>query len=197
MCALTLLCGECVAELTLVGEAGGGNRSGGQPLRKQKTKRFCPLCWMHRRWEHRQPQSQILRRASRGSSLLPAHLLSTVISHSSLPPTPPRAPCLHIWFFSWFQFQLLCVVKSDVLPLSDMSCKSTPIESHHFVTVCPVNLIVFVWTSVLWLCSWEPPLAFLMPFSHRPKICSNLWLYRYEYERMVVCLSMSCDRWSV
>lgn len=57
---------------------------------------------------------------------------------------PPRAPCLHIWFFSWFQFQLLCVVKSDVLPLSDMSCKSTPIESHHFVTVCPVNLIVFV-----------------------------------------------------
>lgn len=110
------------------------------------------------------------------------------------PPTPPRAPCLHIRFFSWFQFQLLRVVKSDVLPLSDMSCKSTPIESHHFVTVCPVNRKVFVWTSVLWLCSWEPPLAFLMPFSHRPKICSHLWLYRYEYERMVVCLSVSCDR---
>lgn len=70
------------------------------------------------------------------------------------PPTPPRAPCLRIRFFSWFQ--LLRVIKSDVLPLSDMSCKSTPIESHHFVTVCPVNRIFFVWTSVLWLCSWEP-----------------------------------------
>lgn len=76
-----------------------------------------------------------------------------------------------------------------------MPCKSTPIESFCSSLRCESNsfcLNLSVMNLLL-----DPPLAFLMPFSHRPKICSYLWLCRYEYERMVVCLCPVTDWWSV
>lgn len=105
------------------------------------------------------------------------------------PPTPPHAPCSHIRFFSWFQFQLLRVVKSDVLPLADMSCKSTPIESCHFVSLpCKSNSFCLNLSVMNLLLGATSCLSdALLP---QAKDMQYLWLYRYEYERMVVCLSV-------
>lgn len=159
MCALTL-CGECVAELTLVGEAGGGNRSGGQPLRKQKTKRFCSHCPLSAMLDAPPVRAQAAAESDSQKSVtwqLSAPRSPALHSHLTFQFAPPPHLAPHVCALGFLVgFQLLRVIKSDVLPLSDMSCKSTPIESHHFVTVCPVNRIFFVWTSVLWLCSWEP-----------------------------------------
>lgn len=163
LCLLTF-CGECVAELTLVAEGGesfggGGNRSGGQPLRKQKTKRsrsHCPLSAML----DSQPQSKRAQGAAESDSqkdvmwqlsaprtnppgspvhLLPAHLPACSPQSSHIPvclPQPPPHPPPHfcttvctLVFLVGFTFSHLMWSNLMSFLFQILSCKSTTIES--------------------------------------------------------------------